>query len=110
MGLVCQASPEILYSVAASPQPESRVSPGDAEQQVFDLRTEGYAARAPRFGPRPTPPLPGLEQLFPSQQNWSVSSALTGISMKSKGFCAGGPHLRQSVGAGARICCRHYAG
>ncbi len=45
MGLVCQASPEILHPVAASPPPHSAACPAEAEQQEFDRRTRGYAAQ-----------------------------------------------------------------
>ena len=45
MDLVCRANPGTLRPAAASHQSPSGPSPGEAEQQPFDRRTEGYAAK-----------------------------------------------------------------
>ena len=45
MGLVCQTSPDIPHPAAAPPQRKDAVGPGEAEQQAFDHRIAGYAAR-----------------------------------------------------------------
>src|ERR1039458_898171 len=45
MGLVCQASPGIPHLAAAPPRRNEAVSPDEAEQQAFDRRIAGYAAR-----------------------------------------------------------------
>ncbi len=45
MDLVCQARPATLAPVAASSQPLNTVRADEAEQEVFDRRIEGYAAR-----------------------------------------------------------------
>src|ERR1019366_7262959 len=45
MGLVCQASPGIPHLAAAPPRRNEAVGRGEAEQEAFDRRIAGYAAR-----------------------------------------------------------------
>ena len=45
MDLVCRANPGTLHPVAASHQPQSNESSSEVEQQAFDRRTDGYAAK-----------------------------------------------------------------
>ena len=45
MDLACPADPACLDPADASHQPQSEPSPNEAEQQAFDRRTDGYAAK-----------------------------------------------------------------
>jgi hypothetical protein len=45
MDVVCLTKPGTLHPAAAPPQPQSAPSPTEAEQQVFDRRTDGCAAK-----------------------------------------------------------------
>ena len=45
MDLACPADPACIDPGAASHQPQSESSPNEAEQQAFDRRTDGYAAK-----------------------------------------------------------------
>jgi hypothetical protein len=45
MDLVCRADPGTLHPAAGSDQPRGATSPNEAEQQAFDRRTAGYAAK-----------------------------------------------------------------
>src|ERR1017187_7038289 len=45
MGLICQASPGIPHLASAPPRRKEAVGPSEAEQEAFDRKIAGYAAR-----------------------------------------------------------------